>query len=54
MAPAAVHWGPRALVRHTAPPQWVASPVDHHDNVFLGERHRIAPIGPFIELNALG
>jgi hypothetical protein len=31
-----------------------ASPVDHHDSVFLRERCRITPIWPFIELRTLG
>jgi hypothetical protein len=31
-----------------------ASPVDHHDNVFLGEMRRIAPVRPFINLRTLG
>jgi hypothetical protein len=31
-----------------------ASLIDHHDSIFLRERRRIAPVGPFIELGALG
>jgi hypothetical protein len=48
-----VSWDPKDQAGHTAPPQQGASPVHRHDSVLLGERHRIAPVGPFIELGAL-
>jgi hypothetical protein len=48
-----VSWDPKDQAGHTAPPQQGVSPVHRHDSVLLGERHRIAPVGPFIELGAL-
>jgi hypothetical protein len=43
-------WGPAAWARNMAPSRQGASLIDHHEDIFLGERRYVIPVQLFIEL----
>jgi hypothetical protein len=54
VSPIAMSRGPRVWVRHAVPPRRGASPINHHDDVFLREKRRLDPVWPFIKLRSPG